>query len=383
MELKISHPATSGPSLSQFFSNLGTTTQLQGLSITCPSSAVWRSIRDEVVSCVTNSRFLRDLRLPTCALSPTLVGELVRSKLRGVSYSRYSKVQRGMPTLAHYRGTLDSNDAELIQPLSETPVSTHALEYLTICGTAESIAGIQHRLDLGALRRIDIALVSVSSSRDVRALTELVAAQCPRLTAFSLAAPALDLAAADLPRVAWDDFRALTCLHELQVFQVEWDSAVRIVQTDVEALARAWPALRAFRVCSLRRLQNDLLGAAGLTLAAYLPFAAHCPHIRALDLELAPTLPDEMPKAIPRMAKIEQLMVTVGLPLPGPDRAAAVATFLRALAPREAIQARPPMYIDMLVRELHEPQRLPREWGAAVAQLVRWKESLVDAVKQR
>ena len=132
--------------------------------------------------------------------------------------------------------------------------------------------------------------------------------------------------------LTWADLRPILLCTHLQVLEVTWPSPFHLTQDDVEELASSWPSLQ---ILQLNCLSNPILSLdqPTLTLRALIPFAAHCPELEELGLDVdtnAALLTDDVsappPKPFRKLARLHFGLSS--LVEPGPT-----ALFLSQLCP--------------------------------------------------
>lgn len=85
--------------------------------------------------------------------------------------------------------------------------------------------------------------------------------------------------------LTWADIRPVLLCKRLQVLEMTWPRQIELTQADVEELASSWPSLQTLQ---LNCLSNPIypLSPPALTLRALIPFAAHCPELEELGLDV-------------------------------------------------------------------------------------------------
>ncbi|KZT64518.1 hypothetical protein DAEQUDRAFT_698588 [Daedalea quercina L-15889] len=132
--------------------------------------------------------------------------------------------------------------------------------------------------------------------------------------------------------LSWGDLRPVLLCKRLKVFELTWPFPIHLTQEDVEELALSWPSLE---ILQLSCLPNPIIPLAPpvLTLRALIPFAAHCPDLEdlgldvnthAADLEFAPH--DAPPQPFRKLARLRFGLSSITEPGP-------TALFLSQLCP--------------------------------------------------
>ncbi|KAJ7484973.1 hypothetical protein B0H11DRAFT_2279262 [Mycena galericulata] len=249
--------------------------------------------------------------------------------------------------------------ADAAIPVSPESQSFPALEGLRISGTLSSIYALLPLVsspDLLSVRLIAKDFQSRPIEPDLFALLlpPTVPARAATLQHFTFAGPPASARAPGLARLALADFAPLHACHALQTFRVDID-ALRLVLTDsdVRAMARAWPALRVLTVMPPRASPRP---PPDVHLYALWEFAVHCPRLRQLALEVDAEVSGPFRSEDEDAGDVDLIHV----PIQGSDRApmeevtlfcspcgdpALVAAFLNAAFPRlpaSAFHAYPP-----------------------------------------
>lgn len=182
------------------------------------------------------------------------------------------------------------------------------------------------------LTTLYIHTLSASAPAEVFDFLTAVSESCPLLNRlfldfFTSAEIRSDLTA---PVITWQTLRPILSCPQLTEFEVRWDRAFEISQSDVEEMASKWPSLETLMLnCEPMHVPTPTT----LDLRALVPFAAHCPRLVELGLYLSGTVDFEFDPVssspVTPFASLQRLCFgTSPLTDPGP-----AALFLSQLCP--------------------------------------------------